>query len=532
MASNKYDDEEAIVENGSAIASAPEAGRVPVKFENEPELPKENAKYELLLELTGRGSANARLAADIVMVLDVSYSMKGDKLKEMKRAMQFVISKLSPSDRLSVCTFAKDSIKLCGLRVMSPVAKEKVDYMVQNLQVDYYTNISAGLQMALKVLDDRKYTTGRAGAIMLMSDGEQNVDDATKILVDRYPIYTFGFGDEKEIDTKVLGHIASKSKGGTFSVAKLGDLSKLFAPCLAGLLSVLVKDVNLVIKPLLGTVSRREKVKTIIEKVSAGDYEQIVDKETGVVTVSFGDLYQKEIRMVLVFLSLPEIRNDPNKAQVELDSLLSCTYRAESGNSTQTNPVKFRVKRCIAPKMKQTDATKAEIKRVEIVELMKEARTLAEAKNMDAALDKVVEGQNSLGHVVVEALNEESKMVIETLKYEVDEMVKFMQTNETYENKGRCFTYSSEISHDRQRFASRGDVEKIRSYATPRMETCFEQAKEFEKDPSKPVPTVVEDERTEIAADPLATVAPSLDYYLQIAIDALKNLQKVINYKA
>ena len=178
--------------------------------------------------------------------------------------------------------------------------------------------------------------------------------------------------------------------------------------------------------------------------------------------------------------------------------------------------------------MKQSDATKAEIKRVEIVELMKEARTLADENNMDNALDDAVKAQNVLGDLDLQKPNP----VIETLKLEVDEMVKFMQTEETYKNKGRSFTYSSETSHQRQRFASRGDVEKIRCFAIPRMDTYLEQAKEFEKDPSKPLPTAADDEKKELAADPLGAIAPSLSHYLAVAIDALKNIQKIVDQKA
>ncbi|XP_021759180.1 uncharacterized protein LOC110724092 [Chenopodium quinoa] len=206
---------------------------------------------------------------------------------------------------------------------------------------------------------------------------------------------------------------------------------------------------------------------------------------------------------------------------------VSLWRRGETGNLTSTNPSVFRVTRSNSPVTQQTDATKAEIKRVETLELMKEARALADKNNLEDALNKAVKARNMLEDIDLKKPNS----VIETLKQELDEMVKFLQSEETYKNKGRSFACCSETCHDRQRFASRGKDENIRPYATPRMDTYFEQAKEFEKDPSKPLPTAADDEKQELLADPLAGIAPSLSHYLEVAIDALKNIQRIVNQR-
>ncbi|XP_021759388.1 uncharacterized protein LOC110724272 [Chenopodium quinoa] len=327
MTNPKYDDDEQILvdqDNSGDIGGANDVGKVPLKFDNEPEVPLEETNYKLLLELSGRGASNSRLGADIVMVLDVSGSMQGAKLVEMKRAMQFVLRKLSPSDRLSVVIFASNAERKCKLRQITPNAREEIDFLVQNLVANGGTNISAGLQTALKVLSDPKFTTRRSGAVMLMSDGMQNAGgDAALISIDQFPVFTFGFGSGEEYDSRVLNAVAKNSNGGTFSLANPGDLSIAFFQCLAGLLSVLVQEVKLILRPLEDKVSRREKVKTKIIKVFAGNYPQSTDDATGSVTVSFGDLYQFEIRSVLVDLLLPKVTKE-----VDLDVLkIVCTYR-------------------------------------------------------------------------------------------------------------------------------------------------------------------------------------------------------------
>ncbi|THG11850.1 hypothetical protein TEA_000405 [Camellia sinensis var. sinensis] len=67
---------------------------------------------------------------------------------------------------------------------------------------------------------------------------------------------------------------------------------------------------------------------------------------------------------------------------------------------------------------------------------------------------------------------------------------RLMKSQEIYEKQGRPFALSSETSHNRQRYAAKGDdVEKLRMFATPRMDAYLEQAKSFDEDPSKTLPS-------------------------------------------
>ena len=116
------------------------------------------------------------------------------------------------------------------------------------------------------------------------------------------------------IYVQVLNDIANKSKGGTFSVVgEPNDLSKAFAQCLGGLLTVLVQDLNLTITQ----VDNQSK----INKVSAGNYPKTETDRS--VTILFGELYNNEVRRVLVDLLLPKV--DSRKRQQVLQ--VQYTYR-------------------------------------------------------------------------------------------------------------------------------------------------------------------------------------------------------------
>lgn len=156
--------------------------------------------------------------------------------------------------------------------------------------------------------------------------------------------------------------------------------------------------------------------------------------------------------------------------------------------------------------------------------MIKEARVMADGNKLDDARDKLVEAQNSL-----EDVDDESNPLIEMLRSELQQLLKLMKSQEIYEKQGRPFALSSETSHNRQRFAARGDIESLRLFATPRMDKYLEQAKSFDEDPSKPLPSVDEDVKEEIAANPLGPIAGALSFYIQSAIQSLQAIEKIIN---
>ena len=113
---------------------------------------------------------------------------------------------------------------------------------------------------------------------------------------------------------QVLNDIANESKGGTFSdISESTNLSKAFAQCLGGLLTVLVQDLKLTITQ----VDNQSK----INKVSAGNYPKTETDRS--VTILFDELYNNEVRRVLVDLLLAKV--DSKKRQQVLQ--VQCTYR-------------------------------------------------------------------------------------------------------------------------------------------------------------------------------------------------------------
>uniref|UniRef100_J3L287 VWFA domain-containing protein n=2 Tax=Oryza brachyantha TaxID=4533 RepID=J3L287_ORYBR len=187
-------------------------------------------ELEVMLELKGISSFADRAGLDLVAVIDVSGSMGGDGLAKVKSALHFVIHKLSGlDDRLSIVTFSDNAARLCPLRFVTESARDELKALVDGLVTDGTTNMKAGLETGLSVVNDRRLTAGRAVNVMLMSDGMQTRGgDAKDVELKNVPVYTLGFGTHHDPD--LMEAIARKSLGGTYNyVAGSANLTGSFS---------------------------------------------------------------------------------------------------------------------------------------------------------------------------------------------------------------------------------------------------------------------------------------------------------------
>jgi hypothetical protein len=223
--------------------------------------------------------------------------------------------------------------------------------------------------------------------------------------------------------------------------------------------------------------------------VSAGDYPQSNDYTAGSVTISFGDLYAKELRKVIVDLDLPVVSSRVGADVLEINYTYKC---AGEGKLFEANPLVANVTRVGTSVEPEREEVMAEVNRVRTAQMMKAARVMADDEELVDAQKKLLEAENLL---------DQSNPLLKMLISELQQLIEFMKSQDVYFKNGRSFALSSETSHERQRFAARGDVEKLRLFATPRMDAYLVQAISFVNNPSEPLPTVAEDVKQELAAE-------------------------------
>ncbi|RLM99832.1 uncharacterized protein C2845_PM06G11250 [Panicum miliaceum] len=477
------------------------------------------------VEINATSSTVVREGLDLVAVLDVSGTMAEEKLESMKKAMVFVIMKLTPVDRLSIVTFSDGATRLNPLRSMTTAAQNDLKALVDGLEARGATNIKAGLEIGLAVLADRVHTKARTANIFLMSDGHQNAGDARQVNPGQVTIYSFGFG--QHTDHQLMSDIAKRSPGGTFSSVPDGSkVSIPFSQLLGGLLTVVAQDVELTLTPK----KDEGDVDTIV--VAPGtDYKTTTDAATGVVTITFGTLFAGEGRRVVITLTLKDVSATDNEEYNAPLAEAQHSFTAQGRPREAQVPQDIQIKRTPTPSQAPGASSKArqvqaEIARRQHAEAIRQARLLADDGLLDDARSTLVDAQKALDSIVLD----DGKKLVSSLRAELAQLIKLMETKEIYEAQGRAYALASETSHGRQRYSARGGDEDgdVRLFATPRMDTYREQAKNFEKDPTAPVPTADEDVKQEILANPISAVSTELAYHLRMAIQALQAIEKIV----
>ncbi len=117
--------------------------------------------------------AGPRHAVDLMVVLDRSGSMNGQKIGDARRAVQRLIRTLAPRDRLGIVTYSSTAETLAGLLPMTAPNRQELSSLVGGIQPGGGTNLGAGLEAGLRTFDDTP-PGGRHRKLILISDGLAN----------------------------------------------------------------------------------------------------------------------------------------------------------------------------------------------------------------------------------------------------------------------------------------------------------------------------------------------------------------------
>ncbi|WKZ83201.1 MAG: VIT domain-containing protein [Acidimicrobiia bacterium] len=170
----------------------------------------------LLLASPGLEGGGAVVAKDLILVLDVSGSMEGEKFIQARDAAAHVLDGLNPGDRFEVIAFSTGTTSFGdGLRPASEAPAGR-DWL-STLAPGGSTNIDLALEEAL----DRA-EPGRPAYVVFLTDGlpTEGVVDTATILEnldrrssDQVSIFAFGVG--YDVDTFLLDSMAREHHGST-----------------------------------------------------------------------------------------------------------------------------------------------------------------------------------------------------------------------------------------------------------------------------------------------------------------------------
>ncbi|HET6443905.1 MAG TPA: VIT domain-containing protein [candidate division Zixibacteria bacterium] len=182
------------------------------------------------------------VAKDVILVIDTSGSMEGDKLFQAKKAASFVIDHLNERDRFNIVSFST------GVRTFArdliPVSDAgNYERFIDNLEALGGTNISQALLDGVAQADDDRPTT-----IIFLTDGLATegivetpfiLDAVKQQAPGNVRLFAFGVGDD--VDTLLLDSLTEEHGGATTYVrpgqqideAVSGFYAKVSTPVLA-----------------------------------------------------------------------------------------------------------------------------------------------------------------------------------------------------------------------------------------------------------------------------------------------------------
>lgn len=179
---------------------------------------------------------------NVALVIDISTSMRGQKIEVVKKSMHKFINALNEGDYLSVSVFSTDASVLLPTTRLGKDRKEILS-LIDQISVNGMTNLNAGMELgyteALK-----RHTANTNSRVILLTDGETNQGeiDPEKIVQNsnRYTkrginISTIGVGQSLDFD--LLRQLADEGKGTNYFLGdNTEDIDKVFTEELGSLL--------------------------------------------------------------------------------------------------------------------------------------------------------------------------------------------------------------------------------------------------------------------------------------------------------
>ncbi|WP_299200491.1 VWA domain-containing protein [uncultured Amphritea sp.] len=270
----------------------------------------------------------ARIPANVAIVLDKSGSMGGDKIQYAREAAIMAIKRLDERDTVSVVSYDSQ------VQVVVPATEvhnqQAIYAAIRNIQADGNTALFAGVSKGANEL--RTFLSrNRVNRVILLSDGLANVGPQSaselgelgaSLAKEGISVTTIGLGLGYNED--LMTRLAGYSDGNHAFVENAEDLASVFQYEFGDVLSVVAQGVNIEIRC-------RNGVKPI--RLLGRESEIIGDR----VTTRLNQLYSEQEKFVILEVEVPQQQAETElelvAVQVHYDNLFTQSEEQLSGQS-------------------------------------------------------------------------------------------------------------------------------------------------------------------------------------------------------
>ncbi|KAL7148508.1 hypothetical protein ABFS83_06G182800 [Erythranthe nasuta] len=478
----QFSDDDPLLEPSTSSSSSSTVGLQKVTIEAIPEWEAVAASESVSLftvlvklkapPLSAEARSSRRAPIDLVTVLDVSGSMHGYKLSLLKRAMNFVIDELGPSDRLSVVSFNSQARRMFRLSRMTDAGIRNAKLAVDSLCASGQTNIVEGLKKGAQVLEERRYKNP-VSSIVFLSDGNDTcnggwysrssppvylsllppsifpIKNSGPSEIETIPVHAFGFGSDHD---PVTMHAISDASSGTFSFIESYEMVQdAFASCIGGLLSVMTQGLRLSMRSASHGVE--------IKSIPSGRYLSEITDGDSKGTIHIGDLYADEVKEFLINLSVPALLN-PNEEETERKTSLldiSCSYKdivSKEAVEIECDLVEIRRAKTVSPsEMAVNLEVDRQRNRLRAAESIAEAQKMAETGDLFGARCTLSKGRTE---IFGSAAGQAGDSMSAWLGADMKETERRMGSVQQYQQEGRAFALAGMSAHGAQRATTKG----------------------------------------------------------------------------
>lgn len=157
---------------------------------------------------------NERIPRDVILVLDTSGSMEGEKLVQARAGLSYILKHLNPEDRFNVIAFSSQTRTFAADLVGSDRTEEAIRWM-QSQEALGGTNIHLALSEAMVQADPERPT-----AIVFLTDGlpteglvedDQILNGLSTLTSSSVQIFPFGLG--YDVNVVLLDQLAQEYRG-------------------------------------------------------------------------------------------------------------------------------------------------------------------------------------------------------------------------------------------------------------------------------------------------------------------------------
>ncbi|MEW6567452.1 MAG: VIT domain-containing protein [Chloroflexota bacterium] len=186
-----------------------------------------------------------RIAKDVMVVLDTSGSMEGEKFSQAREALDYILAHLNPEDRFNVIAFNTSlEAYASGLRPASEAGQAR--RWAQGLSAGGATDINRALLEALDQLGSE-----RPSILIFLTDGlptegvqdrESILDNIARAAPDGVRLFAFGVG--YDVDTLLLDSLAQDHHGATTYVTPEQSIDEAVSALYAKVSSPVLTDLE------------------------------------------------------------------------------------------------------------------------------------------------------------------------------------------------------------------------------------------------------------------------------------------------